>query len=124
MAFDETWDRRQFTRASVLALLSGVAITVSDCSSYGGSPTSPSGGGDGNSGDEEGVISANHGHRAVITDVQLKAGNGVTLDIQGTANHPHTVELTAQQIQAIADGQRVSQLSSTDQAHSHTVTFN
>jgi len=124
MASDESWDRRQFTRASVLALLSGVAITVSDCSSYGSSPTSPSDGGGGNSGDEEGVISANHGHRAVITDVQLNAGDAVTLDIRGTANHPHTVELTAQQIHDIAGGQRVSQVSSTDQAHSHTVTFN
>jgi hypothetical protein len=88
------------------------------------SATSPSDGGDGNSGDEEAVISANHGHRAVIPGVQLQAGNAVTLDIQSTANHPHTVELTAQQIQAIADGQRVSQDSSTDQPHSHTVTFN
>ena len=115
MASNEMWDRREFTRASVLALLSGVAITVSGCGDD--SPTSPSG-------DEVGVVSANHGHSAVVTEAQLQAGGAVTLNIQGSASHPHTVSLTAQQIVAVAGGQSVSVTSTTDSGHSHTVTFN
>jgi cobalamin biosynthesis protein CbiG len=72
-----------------------------------------------------GTISANHGHSgAVITAAQLASPTGVSLDIRGSADHPHTVILTAADVTAIAGGQRVSKESSTDSAHSHTVTFN
>jgi hypothetical protein len=71
-----------------------------------------------------GTISANHGHSAVVTGAQLSAGNGVTLNIQGSAGHPHTVQLSSGEVQQIADGQRVSKVSSTDQSHSHQVSFN
>lgn len=126
----KTLDRREFTVASVLAALSGVAITVSGCgggSSSGASPTTPStpsptpgpGGGD-----VMGRISANHGHVAVISAARLADPQMVELDITGSANHPHTVELTADEVQQISDGQTVSKTSSVDQGHSHTVTFN
>ena len=112
-------DRREFTLETALAVLSGVAITVTGC---GGdtetSPTSPS------SNDVSGTVSANHGHTAVITRAQVTAGNAISLHIRGTADHAHTVELTQSDIAAIAAGQRVSRTSSSDQAHTHTVTFN
>jgi hypothetical protein len=124
-----TLGRREFTVASALAALSGVAITIGGCaggSSSGGSPTTPStpppapdpGG------DVTGTVSANHGHAAVISAARLSDPQMVELDITGSADHPHTVELTADEIQQIADGETVSKASSVEQGHGHTVTFN
>jgi len=56
--------------------------------------------------------------------MQLTAGAGVVLDIRGGADHPHTVDLSADEIARIRGGQRVTKQSSTDAAHRHTVTFN
>jgi hypothetical protein len=74
--------------------------------------------------DKTGSISGNHGHTARITGAQLTAGGALSLDITGIASHPHTIELSAAEVMAIAAGQRVSKTSSTDAAHSHVVTFN
>jgi hypothetical protein len=125
----KTLDRRQFTLATALAALSGVAITISACggSSY-SAPTNPTGstGGTGSTGntDKVGQISNNHGHSAVITGAQLTAGGALELNIQGAATHAHTVSLSAAEISSIAANSRVAKDSSTDQGHSHTVTFN
>jgi len=125
----KTMDRRQFTSlAAALAALSGVAITIG-CGSD-SSPTSGNGGGSGGTGgtggsvDKMGTISNNHGHVATITAAQLSAGGGVRLDITGSSDHPHTVELSAGEISSVAAGQRVSKESSSEAAHNHTVTFN
>jgi len=117
--------RREFTLEAVLALLSGVVITITGCGG-GNSPTSPSPSPSPSpsSGDKTGQISNNHGHSAVITSAQVSAGNAVTLHIQGVATHDHTVELSGSQILSIAGGQVVSKSSSTDVGHDHTVTFN
>jgi hypothetical protein len=110
-------DRRDFTRQAALAALSGVTIVVSGCSSYG--PTQPS-----ETGDLSGSVTANHGHRAVITSAQLGGGGSVQLDIRGSSDHPHRIQLSADDVARIAGGERVSQQSSNEQAHDHTVTFN
>ncbi|MGE5127441.1 MAG: hypothetical protein ACM3PV_14205 [Betaproteobacteria bacterium] len=124
----KTLDRRQFTLAAALAALSGVAITISACGGSSSSPSSPTGstGGTGSSGstDKVGQISNNHGHSAVITGAQLTAGGALELNIQGAATHPHTVSLTGAEIASIAANQRVAKDSSTNNGHSHTVTFN
>ena len=112
--------RRQFTIASAWAILGGVSITVAACG--GDSPTTPSSTTSG--GSRSGIVSANHGHSATITSMQIMAGGDLTLDITGTANHPHTVQLTSGELQQIDGGQRVSKTSSNDDAHTHTVTFN
>jgi hypothetical protein len=116
-------ERRAFTVQSILAMLAGVTITLTGCGDD-DSPTSPSPG-DGRTGN----VSANHGHTAVITSAQLMAGGAVSLNIRGTATHPHTVELSAAEIDQIAGGQRLSKPSSTDDSpdagrHNHVVTFN
>ena len=123
--------RREFTAASALAALSGVAITISACGGSSNSSTSPApvptpaptptpaAGGD-----VTGSVGSNHGHTAVITAAELTAGTNVVLDIQGTSDHPHTVILDAAEVAMIAGGQEVAKQSSNDMAHAHTVTFN
>ena len=126
----KTLARREFTLAAALAALSGVAITISACG--GGSPTAPStpggggggGGTGGGAGDKAGVIGSNHGHTAVITSAQLTAAGAISLNIQGSATHPHVVELSAAEITSIAANNRVAKVSSNNESHDHTVTFN
>ena len=122
----ESPERRAFTLQSILAILGGVTITIAGCGDD--SPTSPSSTG-GVSGSVNGTVSTNHGHAAVVTSADLAANSAVVLDIRDMATHPHTVELSMQEIGQIAAGQRVSKTSSTDDSpdagvHSHTVTFN
>jgi hypothetical protein len=117
--------RREFTAAAVMAMLAGVSITISGCGGGGGgggtgSPNQPTP----SNGDRVGSVSANHGHEARITAAELTAGNGVTLQIRGTSDHPHTVTLTAAEVVSIRNGQRVGRASSEEDFHTHTVTFN
>lgn len=112
--------RREFTLESALAMLAGVTITVTGCGGSTESPASPTPGASGVSG----AISANHGHVATITGAQLMSGGGLSLNIQGSADHPHTVELSAEDMQRITARQQVTKTSSSDNAHTHTVTFN
>jgi len=119
--------RREFTLAAAMAVLSGVAITVSGCgggSSSSASPAAPTSSTPATSSDKTGAISSNHGHAAMITSAQFSAAGGISLGIQGTASHPHTVTLAASEISSIAGGQRVAKESTSDNGHSHTVTFN
>jgi hypothetical protein len=107
-----------------MALLGGVTITMAACGDD-GSPAGPTPG----STTVTGSVLANHGHAAVVTDAQITAANAVTLTIRGQATHPHTVELSAQEVVQIGNRQRVTKTSSTDDSpdagvHSHTVTFN
>ena len=133
-------DRREFGVALALAMLGGAGITISAAGcgggGYGGrgggNPAGGSGGYDdygpgGNSdpnGGSVGAISANHGHRAVITAAELTAGMGLALDIRGSATHTHSVELSGADVVAVRGGQRLSRTASTTDAHDHTVTFN
>lgn len=136
--------RREFTLSvpSALAMLNGAAIMISSCGDSAPSttlttpttpsPTAPSP----SSGQPAGAsafVSANHGHRATITSAELSAGNSLTLDISGDADHPHTVELSDDDVLAIAAGQRVTRAASlleddplypSVDTHGHTVTFN
>jgi type IV pilus biogenesis protein CpaD/CtpE len=139
------WTRREFTEQSlrsvpaVLAMLSGVTITVSGCgdSSSPATPSTPTpttttppttmtpptttppvtqG--------VTGVVSVNHGHTAEVTAAELTAGSGFNLDITGDADHTHTVNLTAGDVGQIAAGTRVQKMSTNNAAHNHFVTFN
>jgi hypothetical protein len=121
--------RREFTLAAAMAVLSGVAITVSACGGgdSSGSPAAPTPSNPSptpTGTDRTGAISSNHGHSAVIASAQLGASGGITLNIQGSASHPHTVALTGADLSAIAGNQRVAKESSNDASHTHTVTFN
>lgn len=124
-------DRREFTSTTIMALLSGVAITVSGCSSGGGdsNPTGPSNPGGGGTGAKVGTISDNHSHTASITQAQIDAGQSITLNIRGTSDHPHTIQISMAELAQIAAGTQVSKTSSVDSSvttgpHTHVVTFN
>jgi hypothetical protein len=129
MKEEQAVGRREFTLSAALAALSGVAITISACGGGGGgSPTSPSTPTTpppaASGGDQQGLVATNHGHAAVITAARLASPADVSLDIRGTSDHPHTVTLSAAQVSSIAANQRISMESTTDDGHSHTVTFN
>jgi hypothetical protein len=116
--------RREFTLQSALAALAGVTITVTGgCG--GGSPSQPSQ----NSGDRPGVVENNHGHSATVVAARLAAGAAFALDIQGGADHPHTVAIDATELALIANGAQVVKSSSTMNGgtfgtHLHVVIFN
>ena len=124
----ELLERRDFTMQLILAVLSSATIVVSEACGSSGADPSPvgggNGGGGGGNGSVSGTISGNHGHVATITAAQLTGGNAVALDITGSANHSHSVSLSAQDILDVAARKTVAKVSSTDSGHDHTVTFN
>jgi len=111
--------RRDFTIEWAMAVLGAATITISGCSDESAMPTTPT-----QSGDVQGSVSANHGHIAVVRAAQLSSTAAIPIDIRGQATHPHLIELTVSQLSTISGGGRVSVGSSTDDGHSHTVTFN
>jgi len=107
--------RREFTLESALAILSAATITIS-CGDD--NPTTPT------KTDVQGAISMNHGHVATITGAQLTSPSTISLNIMGTATHNHVVDLTAAEVTSIGNRTQVAKVSSTDNLHNHTVTFN
>ena len=118
--FEHLQTRREFTVESVLAILAAATITITGCGGGDNPGTNPSP----QPGDREGVVSANHGHRAIVTAAQLNGNNTVTIDMRAQATHNHTLTLTTAQLVSIAANTRVVMTSSTDDGHNHTVTFN
>ena len=122
MSDDTLLTRREFTVESALAMLAGVTITITGC---GGddepttNPTPPAT-------DKTATVStdAGHSHTAVVTAAQLTAGNAISVTLTGQTTHTHTVALTQAELTQISGGTRVQKVSSNDNAHTHTVTFN
>lgn len=117
----ERLDRREFTSQAVLALLSGVAITLTGCGSE--NPAAPRVPPAPPVTDVGGVIANNHGHVAIVTAVQQTGGATVAIDLRGTAGHTHQVELTIADLLDIRAGAQVAKQSS-GTGHTHMVTFN
>jgi hypothetical protein len=119
--------RRIFIGAAAAALFAGVAIQITGCSTDDKDDAeNPSA-----SGDKSGVVLGNHPapHKAVITKAQFDAGGGVTLDIQGSSDHTHSVVFTADQVATIKAGQHAMTSSTTftpsgGAGHAHEVMFN
>jgi len=120
---DETLlTRREFTVESALAMLAGVTITITGCGGDDNPTTNPTPPGT----DKSATVStdAGHTHTAVVTAAQLTAGNAISVTLTGAATHTHTVDLSQAELTQIKAGTRVQKTSTTDNAHSHTVTFN
>ena len=114
-------ERREFlARAGMVSAWAMISVSIGGC--YDDDPTAPAD--ELGDGDVAGVVTGGgHGHGgATVTDAQQQAGGAVTLTLTG--GHTHTVQLTAQQVAAVADGNQVIAASSSDGGHSHTVTFN
>ena len=118
MSNDHLLSRRAFTVESVLAILATATITISGCD--GGSDLGPSP----PAGAREGVVSNNHGHRAIVEAAQLNSNSTITIDMRYQATHNHELVLTPLELASISENGRVVKASSTTEAHSHTVTFN
>jgi hypothetical protein len=117
--------RRTFIGAAAAALFAGVVIQITGCS------TEDDTGNPGAGGAKTGAVLSNHPapHKAVITKAQLDAGGGLTLDIQGSSDHSHSLTLSADQVTTIKGGGHVM-IDSTSTtppggtAHAHSVMFN
>ena len=116
--------RRTFIGAAAAALFAGIAIQITGCSTD--DKEDPGAGGA-----KTGDVLSNHAapHKAVITKAQLDAGGGVTLDIQGSSDHSHSVTLTADQVATIKSGEHAMTSSTSGAApggiaHAHEVMFN
>lgn len=117
--------RREFTLETALALLAGVTITVTDCGGGDGGATTPTSPTPATSSqDVNGAVSANHGHVATVTAASIAAPDMLNLDIQGSATHPHFVDLTADEVRRIGARSQVVKTSTNNSGHQHTVTFN
>jgi hypothetical protein len=103
-------------RVACGALLTILAFAFTGCGDD--SPTSPS------IVDVSGSIFNNHGHVAVVTGDQIRAGRAITLNIRGTADHGHSLELRDDDLTRLRNGQRVERDSTTENNHTHRVTFN
>ena len=110
--------RREFTVQSALAILSSVVITVSGCEDD-STPMNPT------PSDIQGNVLSNHAppHVVTVTGAQITAGTTVTLTLTGTPTHNHTVELTQSELGTLRNRQAVTKASTTDNGHSHGVTF-
>jgi len=118
MSDENLLSRRSFTIDSIRALLAGTVITITGCDDgvdLGPSPPP---------GSREGVVSNNHGHRAIVDAVQLNSNRTVTIDMRFRATHNHELTLTPLELASIAENARVVKTSSTTEGHSHVVTFN
>jgi hypothetical protein len=110
--------RRAFTLDAALAILGGCVITITNTACGDDSPAPTP-----NPSDVSGSISANHGHTAAITAAQITTGSAVSLNIQGTATHPHTVSVSQSELTTLRNRQSVTIASSNDSGHTHDVTF-
>ena len=81
------------------------------------SPTGPSG-------SVVGEVQNNHGHTAVVTAEQLAAGRQVTLDIRGSADHSHSLDITDDNMRRLQRRERVEVDSTLQNGHRHRVNFN
>ena len=115
--------RREFTLEAALAILAGCVITVAETACGSSSTTAPTPAAPAPAADVNGIIAANHGHVAVITGAQITTGSAISLNIQGTAAHQHTVAISQADLTTLKNRQAVTGTSSTDASHSHTVTF-
>jgi len=118
MHHDHLLSRRAFTVESALAILATVAITITGCDGGGDLGPSPP------AGAREGVVSDNHGHRAIVESAQLNSNSTITIDMRFRATHNHELTLTPLELASISENGRVTKVSSTTEGHSHTVTFN
>ena len=73
-------------------------------------------------GARNGAITGNHGHSLVVPPADVLAGAAKTYNIQGTASHPHTITIRADQMTVLAANGTFTVTSTNDAGHTHDVT--
>lgn len=68
-----------------------------------------------------GRLGRNHGHVLTVSFADVTAGAEKTYDLAGTASHPHTVTLSADDMKRLLEGKVVRTKSTTDRGHAHRV---
>lgn len=69
------------------------------------------------------TIAQNHGHVLTIKKDELAAKENKTFNIQGTADHPHDVTVSADQLARLRNGERVEVTSTNTNGHTHKMTL-
>jgi hypothetical protein len=69
-------------------------------------------------------VSGSHSHTVPFTQDELDQGDAVTLTLTGQTSHTHTLNLSSAKLSDIDDGLSLLAESSTDNGHSHCVSFN
>lgn len=112
------------TRKAFCARLTGatVVLLVQACGGGGSDTLAPPGNDPSGTGCTD-TIAANHGHVLTIASADLDSATAKVYDIQGSAPHNHTVTLTVANLQALKAGTAVTVITSTTDAHEHSVSI-
>ena len=141
--------RKQFLRNAVGFAAAAFGLTVLDACGGSNPPPVPDGrldaGGTGNGGGGGGTgggsggsgsgssasrcemsgttstIGTNHGHVLVVSADDVAAGAARTYHIQGTSDHDHTVDLTADHFASLQNDHAIMTTSSYDAGHTHSI---
>ena len=108
-------------RKAFLTGIAGVTVTlfVTGCGGD-GSDGGSTGGGDGNCTDDIDVaITSNHGHSFTVLNADFDSGQSKTYSIRGTADHDHSLTLTAQDFTDLKAGKKITKESTNSGGHSH-----
>ena len=68
------------------------------------------------------TIGANHGHVLVVAKADVMAGTAKTYDIMGTADHTHSVTISAANMASLATNFAITTQSTVTGAHMHSIT--
>jgi hypothetical protein len=127
--------RKQFLRSALGISVAALGLQVLSACGGDSSPTPDAAGNGSGSGSGSGsdsvadceqngtnsTIAGNHGHVLVVTAAEVTAGTDKTFNIQGAADHPHTVKITAAMFQMLQQNHAIMTVSSTDALHSHNI---
>jgi hypothetical protein len=69
------------------------------------------------------VISYNHGHDFTVPGADIAGGNAHSYDITGSADHSHSVSLTAEDMATLADNRPLQVTSSAGGGHTHMISI-
>jgi hypothetical protein len=124
-----TITRNQFMRillgGTAVVVSGGTAVVVSACAGSGDDGNAPDAAPQTNcaANGTNVTISANHGHVIAVSASEVAAGVEKTYDIRGTADHTHSVKVTAAHFAMLQGNQSVTVMASTSTTgHAHTVT--
>ncbi|ETN96332.1 hypothetical protein [Zhouia amylolytica] len=67
-------------------------------------------------------IGGNHGHTLTVSKEDVEAGTEKTYNIEGSADHNHTVIITASNFSSLKGNDSITVTSSSDDAHTHSIT--